>query len=95
MVTLTPTEMPTRRLIIRLMTQVVLPTAARLAWPAQRPTTTTSAVLKSSWRRLAAIRGRLNSRILPSRGPWVMSMAPPEKGLLDLKEFMACVFSPI
>ena len=70
----------------KLITQEVLPTAAKLACPAQRPTTTTSAVLNSSCKRLEAISGRLKSRIFPNRGPCVISTVPavpwPELGRL-------------
>ena len=57
-----------------MMTDTVLLTAARLALPAKRPTTTISAALNSSCKILDAISGRLNNKILPSSGPWVISM---------------------
>lgn len=56
------------------MREVLEPTAARASFPAKRPTTTTSAALNSSWRRLEAISGRANSRILSASDPLHMSM---------------------
>ena len=72
--TLVPTDRPTNRLIIRLMREVLDPTAASASFPAKRPTTTISAALNSSWSRLEAIRGRAKSRILSAREPLHMSM---------------------
>ena len=46
--TLVPTDRPTNRLIIRLIREVLEPTAASASLPANRPTTTTSAALNSS-----------------------------------------------
>ena len=72
--TLAPTDRPMKMLTIRLMREVVEPTAARASGPAKRPTTTTSAALKRSCSRLDSISGRANSSSFPARGPWTMSI---------------------
>ena len=72
--TLVPTDRPTNRLMSRLMREVLEPTAARASLPAKRPTTTTSAALNSSCRRLEAIKGKAKRRILSARDPSHMSM---------------------
>ena len=72
--TLVPTDKPTNRLTIRLMSEVLEPTAANASLPTNCPTTTTSAALNSSCRMLEAIRGRANNRILLHRGPLHMSI---------------------
>ena len=72
--TLVPTDSPTNRLIIRLISAVLEPTAARASLPANRPTTTTSAALNSSCSRLEAISGRAKSSILSASDPLHMSM---------------------
>ena len=56
------------------MREVLEPTAANASFPANRPTTTTSAALNSSWSRLEAIRGRAKSKILSARDPLHISM---------------------
>ena len=72
--TLVPTERPTNRLTVRLISEVLEPTAAKASLPANRPTTTTSAALNRSCNRLEAISGRANSRILSASDPLHMSM---------------------
>lgn len=67
--TLEPTESPTNRATSRLIREVVEPTAARDSFPANRPTTMTSAALNNSCSILEAIRGIANSRILSAREP--------------------------
>ena len=74
MTTLVPTDSPTKMLIIRLISAVLEPTAARASLPANWPTTTTSAALNSSCSRLDAISGREKSRILLASGPLHISI---------------------
>gem|GEM_PF-6733424 len=62
-ITLAPTESPIKRLIRRLMSEPVQPTAAKASSPANFPTTTTSAALNSSCRMLESIRGTANLSI--------------------------------
>ena len=72
--TFTPTESPISTLIRRKIALVVLPTAARLLLPANRPTTMTSAALNNSCRIFAAISGRQKMISLSASEPWVMSI---------------------
>ena len=72
-----PTEKPINRLTIRLMTALVEPTAARAVGPMNWPTTTMSAALNSSCKMPDSARGMANRTILPSRGPFVMSISKP------------------
>jgi hypothetical protein len=76
---LVPTEKPTNRLTSRLIRELVDPTAASAASPAQRPTTTTSAALNSSCSRLESISGRANNKIFPASGPCTISIRYPAR----------------
>ena len=72
MSTFAPTERPTNRLTIRLMSAEVEPTAASAVWPVYRPTTMMSAALNSSCKTPEHIKGKEKVRILPKSGPLVM-----------------------
>ena len=72
--TFVPIESPRKRFTRRLIKEPVEPTAARELSPAKRPTTTTSAALKSSCKRLEKIRGIEKASSLEKTGPSVISI---------------------
>ena len=73
--TFAPTDKPTNRLTIRLMSAEVDPTAASELSPAKCPTTTISAALNNSCRMLEHISGSANSRSFPRSGPFIISIS--------------------
>ena len=73
MTALEPMETPTKRLMRRLIRKVLAPTAANASLVAKRPTTATSMVTKSCCMMPLAAKGSAKRRILPSKGPWVIS----------------------
>ena len=72
--TLAPREMPTNRLRSREIIEVLLPTAAMASFPTKRPTTATSAALKSCCRIPVKASGRANQTSRGPMGPFSMSM---------------------
>ena len=62
-ITLAPTERPTKRLIIRLMSELVAPTAPIESGPSNLETTIKSAALNNSCRIPWPIKGKEKSRI--------------------------------
>ena len=69
MTALAPIDMPTNRLISRLITGALLPTAASASLLANRPTTATSTELNSCCSTLLAANGSANKRIFMNSGP--------------------------
>ena len=72
---LTPIEIPIKKLMVKFTKLVVLPTAAKDSSPANRPTTTISAALKSSCKIPVKIKGMLKIRILLHKDPSHMSIS--------------------
>ena len=67
--------MPTNRLIIRLISAPVEPTAAIASLPVKRPTTTMSAALNKSCKMPEIISGMEKIRILLKSGPLHISIS--------------------
>ena len=87
--TFAPSDIPTNRLTSRLMSAPLEPTAASAVLPANRPTTTTSAALKSSCRMLDAASGSENRMIFWSIGPLVRSPATEDRAMKILPPLKA------
>ena len=62
------------KLVMRFISELVEPTAAREASPAKRPTTITSAALNKSCKTPDNIIGMVKIINLPKSGPWVISI---------------------
>ena len=73
MTTFAPIEIPIKRLMSRLMTGALLPTAAKALLLAKRPTTATSTELNNCCKRLLAARGNAKINIFIKSGPFSMS----------------------
>ena len=78
---LTPTETPTNKQTIKLISDPVEPTAATANSPSNCPTTTMSTALKSSCRIPVSARGIAKRRIFPRRGPLVISISPERRAI--------------
>ncbi len=72
--TLAPTDIPTKRLIMMLITIPLLPTAASAWWLAYFPTTATSTELNDCCNTPLAMSGSANTIILRSMPPFSISI---------------------
>jgi|GEM_PF-4644188 len=75
MTTFAPTERPTNRLTSRLISGPVAPMPASASLPTSCPATAESTELNSCCSTLVTASGNANAMILPSRGPWSISIS--------------------